>query len=401
MIEYQEALRRVLENVPARRTVEVPLKCALGCVLAENVRIDIDLPPFRKAFMDGYALRSSDIRSCPAILEVIGESAAGRPFEGHVEEGQAVRISTGAAIPEGANAVQMVEKTRLKAGRVEILEPVLPNHHIGERGSEVLAGSQVLNRGQRLGSAHVGVLATAGRVQLRVYRRPRITILVTGDELVDVTLEPRFGQIRNSNGPMLAARCYRLGVGVGRNETVADSPEAVAASLRAALSSSDAVLCTGGVSMGERDYVKNVVKEADLDILFHRVSIKPGKPVLAAANAKQMVFGLPGNPVSALVTFEVLVRPALEKWAGGAPQSHWIDARLRTAVKHSGGRLFFKPARARLEEGRFEVEPLETSGSADLVAFARCNALMILAPESGELKAGSRVKILLLEADAA
>ena len=397
MLSYEQALSKVLDSVPAPREARVRLQASQGRVLAETVRADLDLPPFDKSFMDGYALRAHDVGSVPHRLRLVGITLAGSAQALSIESGQAVQIMTGAPVPGGADAVQMVEKTRLLGPDfVEILEPVRPGENIAPRASEVKSGSTVLERGRVIGPAEMAVLATFGRTEVAVFAAPRVTVLATGDEIVEIDRRPAFGQIRNSNAYMLLAQCLTLPVQATLSPIVRDDPAAVRQALDGALGG-DVVLFSGGVSMGEHDFVPRVVAEAGVDISFHKASIKPGKPILVGRLDDRMVFGLPGNPVSSFVTFELFVRACLRKWMGFRRSSlPRVRARLLEEVRQKPGRTFFKPARLFWRDQDFAVQPIGTKGSADIVAFSRANALLVV-PAAVELQTqGSRVDVLLL-----
>ena len=397
LLSYKEALEALLPQVPSPVSARIPLLSSLGKVLANSVSADRDLPPFHKSFMDGYAVRSEDASSAPVQLKVVGIVAAGSASLPTVGEGEAVQIMTGAPIPPGADAVQMVEKTRAVDGSlVELTEAVSPGQNVSFRGTEVKDGDVVLPAGRPIRPADIGVLATFGRTEVEVLKAPTAVIVSTGDELVGVDQEPSFGQIRNSNGPMLWALCEELGVEAEVFPAVRDNRKEISEAIEKALES-DLVLLSGGVSMGEYDYVYRVLGERGVDSIFHKVAVKPGKPIYVGKKGASMVFGLPGNPVSAFVTFQLFVRPSVRQWmghdSGSLPQ---IEATLSKNVKQKPGRTFFKPARALWRAGRFEVEPVETKGSADLAGFSSANALIIMEADRTLLPQGSRVPVLLL-----
>ena len=398
LLSYQEALEALLPQVPSRVPVRTPLLSSLGKVLADSVSADRDLPPFDKSFMDGYAVRSQDAVSAPVQLKVVGIVAAGSSSLPTVGEGEAAQIMTGAPMPPGSDAVQMVEKTRAVDGvLVELTEAVCPGQNVSFRGTEVKCGDVVLPGGRSVGAADIGVLATFGRTEVDVLKAPKAVIVSTGDELVGVDQKPSFGQIRNSNGPMLWALCQELGVEAEVFPAVRDNRGEIAEAIDKALES-DLVLLSGGVSMGEYDYVYRVLAERGVDLIFHKVAVKPGKPIYVGKKGASMVFGLPGNPVSAFVTFQLFVRPSVRQWMGYDSGSLTrIEATLSKNVKQKPGRTFFKPARALWREDRFEVEPVETKGSADLAGFCNANSLLVIEPDCTFLAQGSRVPVLLLE----
>ena len=398
MLSFEDALEKLLSKVPAPRTVRVPLAEATGRVLARPVRADLDLPPFDKSFVDGYALRAADIARTPVRLQVVGTVAAGSSDRPVVSSGQAVHIMTGAPLPPGADAVQMVEKTQLaESDVVEVLDPVQAGGNIGPRGSEVKRQAVVLEPGRLLRAAEAGVLAAFGNSQVDVYAAPSAVVIATGDELVDVTVIPGAGQIRNSNTPMLKGQCAALGLDATVLPAVPDDPERTRQAVEGALGF-DLALFSGGVSMGEYDYVHQVLDQQGVEVIFHKVAIKPGKPLWVGRKERCLVFGLPGNPVSAFVTFELFVRPAVRSWMGLEPISPpRVQAKLVRQVRQRPGRKFFKPARVGWADGKFRVAPIDTRGSADLVGFSRANSLLVMDASATIIAAGESVEVVLLD----
>jgi len=396
---YDEVLSLLLQNLPKPTAERVPLEASAGRVLATAVKADLDLPPFDRVVMDGYAVCSADVQTVPCRLRVVGDVVAGDSPETSVGSNEAVRIMTGAPLPRGADAVQMVEKTvQVGSELVEILEPLVPGENVAPRASEVQKGSVVLRPGEKLSSIEIGVLATFGQHMVEVFRSPRAVIIPTGTELVDVRDIPGPGEIRNSNAYMLKAQCAALGIDADVTPPLGDDRERTAAVFEES-KSADLLIFSGGVSMGDRDFVHMVIKDSEARVVFHKAAIKPGKPVLFARRADQVILGLPGNPVSSFVTFELFVRPAarvLSGWRrGGLPR---VTARLEAAVWHKPGRLFFKPALLRFEGPGFAVTPIETKGSADLVAFRKANSLLMVPAEATQLDVGSTVEVMALGA---
>ncbi len=395
LLSYRQARGLLLSRVPSPTLIEIPLAESLGRVLGRPILADRDLPPFRKAFMDGYALRCADLGK-GAMLRVSDRIAAGSDPPPPLGPGEAAPIMTGAPVPDGADAVQMVEKTRRRGDTVEILEEPRPGQHIALQGEEVRRGEVVLEKGRRIGPAEVGVLASFGRTSVPVYKAPAVAVVSTGSELVEIGETPRFGQIRNSNAWMLLGLCQELGLDCEVLPSVPDDPVKIRETLEIGLKR-DLLIFSGGVSMGELDYVHKVLAEEDVEIFFHKAAVKPGKPLIVGRRGQQMVFGLPGNPVSAFVTFEVFAKPAIRKWMGFSQAGPvTVSAGLRQAVSQKPGRLFFKPARTTTASQGLMVDPVETKGSADLVAFSRANSLLLLPADRSRLVAGSTVEVLLL-----
>lgn len=397
MVSVEQARAIILGEARPLASETVALDDALGRVLAEDVAADRDLPPFDRAAMDGYALRAADVARAPVALEVVGELRAGDAKALVVGAGQAVRIMTGAVVPPGATAVQQVEKTQpLDEFRVTVLAPVAEGQNLAPRGSEVKAGETVLARGRTLDPAAIGVLATVGRARVGVARRPVVAVLVTGDEIVDVVETPGPTRIRNSNGPALAAAARQAGADVRDLGAVPDDKDAIAAALGRGLAA-DVLVVSGGVSAGDYDLVEPALLELGARLLVTKVAVKPGAPLVFARCGAALVFGLPGNPVSAQVTFELFVRPALLKLAGAAVLTRpRLEAELGGAIRNRSGRRSYLPARLRHEGGRLLARPLRSAGSGDLVAHARANALVVLEAEREEAQEGETVEALPL-----
>jgi molybdopterin molybdotransferase len=397
MITVDQALNIVLDQVETLGSESVAIEQAHRRILAEDVRADMDLPPFDRARMDGYAVRSSDVSTAPVKLRVIGEIAAGAQFEHRVNAGEAVKIFTGAPVPGGADAVQKVEVTRANGYSIEILESVTPGQFITSHASEVAAGEVVAETGREIGPAEMAVLASFGYASVRVGRRPRVAVLSTGSELVDVSSKPSGAQIRNSNSYTLAAYAERAGAIVDLLGIVEDTPEATRVALIRAADNRDIVITSGGVSMGDYDLVKAALTEIGAEIHFDRVIIRPGKPIVFGRRGETYFFGLPGNPVSTSVTFNVFVRPAIRKMQGEtSPALATVGAQLSRTVKDSSSRRSYLPARLFIQEGRAVVEPLKWGGSSDLVAFMRANALIVVREDVHEIAEGELVDVLLL-----
>lgn len=398
MISVDKALEVVLAHTPALPAEEVTLTDALGRVLAEDVRSDADMPPFDRSAMDGYAVRAADVSQVPVVLDVVGQIRAGQFPELALGPGEAAQVMTGAPVPKGATAVQQVEKTRAAEGgrRVEILAAVEVGSNIARQGSEVHAGDVVLTRGDSVDPATIAVLAAVGKGRLRVGRRPTVSVLVTGDELVDVWDAPSRGRIRNSNGYAVAAQVRWAGAEVRSLGIVPDQLERIAAAVRAGFES-DVLVISGGVSEGAYDLVEEVLARFDVGILFDKVAIKPGAPLVFGRRGDKLIFGLPGNPVSAQVTFDVFVRAALLRMQGARAVSRpLVEVELLDGIRNKSGRRAHLPARVRFEGGRLVARAVSSMGSADIVAHARANALVVLDAERIHAEAGEKAQALLL-----
>jgi molybdenum cofactor synthesis domain-containing protein len=350
--------------------------------------------------MDGYAVRAADTESVPARLQIVGESAAGNGWHNKMQAGQAVRIMTGAPIPIGADSVQQVELTReTDPLTVEIHQPVAPGRSIVKRGSEVRKGTIVLRSGEQINSAMLAALASFGYAEVKVGRRPRVAVLATGSELVAVTARPAQDQIRDSNNYSIGSHAELAGASVERLPLAGDDTELLKQQIREAAERADVVITSGGVSMGAYDFTKTALRELDCEIFFERVALRPGKPtVFGRLPSGTLVFGLPGNPVSVSVTFNLFARPALLRQQG-ASEPHLLDgsAILTQDVKGSADRESYLPARVRTGgAGELLAEPLKWGGSSDFVAFTRATALIIIAADVNQQKAGTIVRVVKL-----
>lgn len=400
MISVDEALSIVLDHVEPLGAESVALEQAHRRILAEAIIADLDMPPFDRARMDGYALRAADVAHPPARLKVIGEIAAGASYDGKVQAGEAIKIFTGAPVPRGADAVQKVEVTEAAGDHVIIHEAVKEGQFITCRASEVVAGEQVMASGHAIGAATLAALASFGYAQVRVGRRPRVAVLSTGSELIDVTRKPTGAQIRNSNAYTLAAYAESAGARVENLGTVEDSLSTTCAALSRAADSSQVVITSGGVSMGDYDLVKAALKEMGAEVYFDQVSIRPGKPTVFARRGETYFFGLPGNPVSTSVTFNVFARPAIRRLQGASDALlPTVTARLVHAIKDASNRRSYLPARLFIREGGARVESLKWGGSSDVVAFMKANALIIVREETHAINEGEMVEALALGPD--
>src|SRR5438128_8927357 len=400
MIPVKEAIQIVLQQTPKLDTEFAPISKVRGRILAADIIADSDLPPFDRAQMDGYAVRADDVTNTPARLKIVGESAAGAGWHHEMKAGEAVRIMTGAPIPAGADAVQQVELTReIESGsQVDILESVDLGRSIVKRAAEIKLGETVLRAGEEINAAMIATLASFGYAQVKVGRRPRVSVMATGSELVDVGQKPGRDHIRDSNNYTIAAYAWLAGATVERLPLAGDDMEELKRQIAKACEASDMLITSGGVSMGVYDFTKAALKELGAEIFFERVALRPGKPTVFARLGNALVFGLPGNPVSVAVTFNLFARTALRAMQGATHTTLDRDhAVLARDVKGSVDRESYLPAVLRTDEkGVLLAEPLKWGGSSDFVSFARTTALINVPRGVGRIETGSPVKVLRL-----
>ncbi len=398
MIRVSEAISIILAQSKPLPAERVELSEALGRVLAEEIIADSDLPPFDRAQMDGYAVRSSDLKDVPARLRVVGEAAAGRGWHSTVKEGEAVRIMTGAPVPSGSDSVQKVEVTSEAGEVVLVKEATRPGQFIVPRASEVHKGEKVLLAGEEINAAMMAVLASFGYAETLVSCRPRVAVLATGTELVKVNEQPGADQIRDSNSYSLSAYAQLAGATVERLPLAGDDPEVLKREIADAARRSDVLVLSGGVSMGVYDFTKAALHSLGAEIFFERVSLRPGKPTVFARLGRTLVFGLPGNPVSVSVTFNLFARTALRAMQGSkAPTMKEEWAVLEREVKGAVERASYLPAQLETDEnGKLLARPLKWGGSSDFIAFACATALIIVPEGLRSVEAGTNVRVVRL-----
>jgi molybdopterin molybdotransferase len=393
-------VRQYCRKIAPRQSETVSLLSSLGRVLAEPVAADRDFPPFSRATRDGYAVRAADLQNIPAKLRVVGEIRAGGSFSGSVKAGQAVEIMTGAAVPEGADAVVMVEHTSAAANEVEIRRGVGSGENVVRAGAEARAGDVLLQRGTRIRPAQIALLAAVGKANLSVYRKPQVAVLSTGDELVDVSERPGQNQIRNSNSYSLCAQVTQAGGEPLQLPVAPDEEPKLTTLIEAGLDKANLLLLSGGVSMGKFDLVEQVLSKLGAQFFFTGALIQPGRPIVFGEIRKNShlipFFGLPGNPVSVMTTFDLFVRPVLEALAGAAPsRTPAVAARLKKPLKTKTGLTRFLPAI--LEGGLYdpEVEVVPWKGSGDLFAASKANCYLVLSPDRETIEAGDMVTVVM------
>lgn len=403
MLRIEDALNIILEYTPLLGEQKVSLTTSIGRVLRHDAISDLDLPPFDRARMDGYALRASDVEGAtedrPARLREIGEAAAGYSFDGVVESGQAVRIMTGAPVPAGADAVQKIEVINVPGdGWIEVQEPVKAGQFITPRAIEACAGDVMVKAGERITPAVAAVLASFGHAQIMVSCRPRVALLSTGTELVEVEETPGPSQIRNSNTYSLAGYAETAGAEVISRGIVRDDFDATRDAIADGLAQADIVMLSGGVSMGDYDLVKPALRELGAEVFVEKVAMHPGKPTVFAKLGEKIIFGLPGNPVSVAVSFHLFARPALLKMQGAnAVHLPRFLAYATRPVKGAPPRRSHQPGKLTIRNGRAEVEPLRWSGSSDLVAFMNADCLIVVPEDCAGYKESDLVEVISLQ----
>jgi len=399
MISVDTAVKIVTDITAPLPPKTVPFESALGLCLAQDVQSDIDMPPFNRSAMDGYAVIAEDTATAPVELTVIENIAAGHMPQKKVSRGQASKIMTGAAVPEGADAVIKFEETEdLPANnRVKVLKAVRKGINISKRGEDMQCGQTVLYKGMPLRPQEIGILAMAGKSHVEVFPAPTIGIISTGDELVDVESKPSIAQIRNSNGYSLAAQARRLKADVEILGIIKDTKDEISSAMRKGLRK-DVLILSGGVSMGEYDLVGDVMKDLETHIYFEKVALRPGKPVIFGKKDKTFIFALPGNPVASFVTFELFIYPAIRKMMGFTTLHRaTLKAPLETEVLVKRKRREYRPAFLRMKDNAWQVSLLEWHGSADLLAATRANCLLIIREDAEKLSAGQLVDVILLD----
>ncbi|MCA9213478.1 MAG: molybdopterin molybdotransferase MoeA, partial [Planctomycetales bacterium] len=370
-------------------------------ILAEDITADVDSPPHRKSLVDGYAVQSKDLSSGHATLQVVEEVFAGQVPTRSLASGEATRIMTGAPLPDGADAVAMVEDTVLVDGDTEVVSvrtELAIGQNVQDRGVVMKSGEIVMRCGQRIRPIEIGLLCEVGRTEVVVAERPSVAMLPTGDELVDAAQTPGPGQIRNSNGPMLHALASASGaipssLGIGRDE-----PEVLRQTIESALQTSDILMLSGGVSMGQKDFVPAVLNELNVQTVFHRVQLRPGKPIWFGVwengENRTLVFGLPGNPVSSFVCYYLFVRPAIDAMQAAAPRLRHNTVHMNDAFTLTGNRPTYFPAR--FVGNSDSIELLRWKGSADQRTLCEADCLAFL-PAAGTYEKAAMISALPLE----
>ena len=401
MISIEQGLQIVSNRVQAEVGEDfmpaeyISLSGSIGRTLRQQVSADLNSPPFDRSIRDGFALKAEDVRSVPVELDVVGESRAGTSYDGSIGQGQCVQIMTGAEVSAGADAVVMVEYTeKVSEHRVRILEGVKAGRSIQPEGTECRKGDLLLESGREIQVPEIGVLASVGCARVQVSRRPRVAILSTGDELVAVDQKPGRAQIRNSNSFTLFAQVAAAGGEPELLGIVSDDVEDLGQKVGQALER-DIVITSGGVSMGKYDLVEGVLADHGVEIGFDKVAMKPGKPTVFGWRGRTFVFGLPGNPVSTIVSFQLFVRPLIRRLLHARETGdHLLEANLEQDVRCDGDRAACVPASVSFGDGGYRLKTVDWKGSSDLVGLSRANAYVLIPQQEGSLTAGTRVRFI-------
>ena len=401
MISVEEALGLILENIREIGFEKVDIKEALGRVLAEDVYARRNIPPWDNSAMDGYAVRVNDVEGAskenPAVLKIIESLPAGYISESKLKPGEAIKIMTGAPMPNGADAVVMAEYTEKDGDKVRIFKRPEKSDHIRKAGEDVKEGQLVIKKGQLIRPSEIGMLASMARSIVSVYQRPRVAILATGDELVDLDEEICGAKIINSNTYAVGAQIQECGalpilLGIAR-----DRQDELEERLRLGMNA-DIIITSGGVSVGDYDHVKDVVKGLGGDLRLWKVAIKPGKPLAFSMLNSRPMFGLPGNPVASMVTFEIFVGPAILKMMGHKKIFRpIIDATIKDDLKKKENRRHFIRASVQSDGDGYAVETTGDQGSHMMTSMTKANGLIIFHENDTSIKAGDKVKVMLLD----
>lgn len=399
MILISEALKIIDRETFSLESEDIDIENSIGRVLAEDVRADMDLPPFDRSQMDGFAIRVEDVEKVPAKLKIIGESVAGLGFDKELNSGEAVRIMTGARVPIGADAVQKVELTRESEGFIEILETAEIGQNINSLASEVKKGKLIFEQGEIINEQMIAAFASFGYAKIKVFEQPQISILATGSEIVNINETPKKDQIRNSNSLMLKVFAEKCGAKTEILPLVHDDFETLKTTIANAIESnkSKILIITGGVSVGDYDFTKPALRELGAEMFFEKVNLKPGKPTVFAKLNNTLIFGLPGNPVSVAVTFNLFARTAILQMQSA--KNFELKNGFAVAsekIKAAKERDSYLPVSVSTnEKGKLVIETLRFSGSSNFIAFAKANALVFV-PQGRNIEKNDVAEILFL-----
>jgi molybdopterin molybdotransferase len=391
MLSFDKALRTVLDSAHRLADEPVDIRHAMNRVLAEDVRSDIDIPPFDKSLRDGYACRKADLANDLVVIETI---PAGYMPTKVIGPNQCAKIMTGSVMPEGADCVLMKEYVEAPTENTIRCVESTDADYISRRAEDIVAGEVVLRKGILLKSHHIAVLASVGHTQPRVYKAPRIGVMATGDELIEPACKPKPSQIRNTNSYQLVAQIERMGATATNYGIVEDTEEVIDRMIKKAKEENDVVLVSGGVSVGDFDYVPGILRQNNFHLLFEKVAVKPGKPTVFGVSDRLYCFGLPGNPVSTFVQFEILIKPFLYKLMGHEYQCHDIRMPLAESIRRKEAkRLEWLPVV--ISKGGI-VKLVEYHGSAHISSLCHADGLIRIDASVAELEKGTMVQVRLI-----
>ncbi len=400
MITYEQALVAILKKTSSLGTEKVPIKDSVGRVLKEDIVSSLEMPPFDKAAVDGYAVRTSDVLQAPCILECVGFIEAGKSFSKSVKSGECVKIMTGAPLPKNTDGVVMVEDTKMSGKYIKILRSIKKDENMCPRGQDLKKNQVVLKKGKPISSSHVALLAAVGRRFATVSRKPSVSLLNTGGELILVGKRLGKNQIYNSNGPMLSALIKSDGLELNFLGIAKDEPRELRKAIQKGLKSR-ILLISGGVSMGDYDLVPDILKNLGVRKIFHNVRMKPGKPLFFGIKNRTLVFGIPGNPVSNFLAYLVFVRPAIRKMTG---HDFYLPAFKKGILKKAfylrGDRRHFALVKIFKKNNQYYLKPLGAHGSADILSLARADGFMTVGPNRKRIKEGTTVPFITWEENA-
>jgi molybdopterin molybdotransferase len=397
LLPVDEARARILRGVKPLAAETIKLDKVLGRVLAKTVAAKRDQPPFAGSAMDGYAVRAEDVVTVPVQLALIGTSAAGRAFSGTVRPGTAVRILTGAPLPKGADAIVIQENTTREGPLLTILQPSPPGKHVRKRGLDFAAGDELVSANHRIGPRDIGLLSAGNAASVSVRRKPRIVVFATGDELVLPGQKPRSDQIVSSNSHALQALAESFGAEVTNLGIIRDTLKATIAAVRKGLNA-DILISTGGASVGDTDFVQEAFKACDIKIDFWKIALRPGKPFMYGRRGKTHVMGLPGNPVSALITARIFLKPLITAMLGLPPEEPEGLARLTIGMPANDGRQDYVRAMLSVAaDGTRTATPFSAQDSSMQRTLQQSHALIIRPPEAPAAPANSLVPVLILD----
>ena len=418
MIEFEGALKQILDNTKELTTEKVSIDDSAGRMLMEDVYSRIEMPPFNKSAMDGYAVKTTDIKGVPVRLRCIGSIEAGATFKKGLKDGECVKIMTGAALPKDTDSVVMVEQTRTRPDYVEIMKSVKRWQNVCFQGEDIKREQKVLDKRKVISTSDIALLATIGRCFVRVIKKPQVAVLNTGGEIIPPGHKLGERQIYNSNGPQLLALLKSDGLNPRDLGIVKDEPRQLKRTIKRGLKT-DILLVSGGVSMGDCDLVPGILKKLGVKKIFHKVNIKPGKPLFFGAHKDTLIFGIPGNPVSNFLAYHIFIRPALYKMAGHKEPglkaeegvlektfyhgigkykqdttSKIVLGYCRRQFSRKAGRKHFIPVKISKRETRYYLVPVESHGSADILALSRADGFMVVDATVRVVKAKSKINFI-------